>query len=108
MLSGHRHQVQQGLQHRRWRASAAFLGARGSRRMEAAKIVSTLSQQVLDIHIRLREIDRDLLVWQRGNDVARRLMTIPALGQSERRHLPHRSPTHISFARGGSSPPGWD
>jgi len=76
--------------------------------MEAAKIVSTLSQQVLDIHIRLREIDRDLLVWQRGNDVARRLMTIPALDQSARRHLPHRSPTHISFARGGSSPPGWD
>jgi len=48
--------------------------------MEAAKIVSTLSQQVLDIHIRLREIDRDLLVWQRGNDVARRLITIPGIG----------------------------
>ena len=48
--------------------------------MEAAKIVSTLSQQALDIHIRLREIDRDLLVWQRGNDVARRLMTIPGIG----------------------------
>src|ERR1700752_4275694 len=48
--------------------------------MEAAKIVSTLSQQELDIHIRLREIDRDLLVWQRGNDVARRLMTIPGIG----------------------------
>src|ERR1700752_1533660 len=48
--------------------------------MEAAKIVSTLSQQALDIHIRLREIDRDLLVWQRGNDVARRLMAIPGIG----------------------------
>jgi transposase len=48
--------------------------------MEAAKIVGTLSQQALDIHIRLREIDRDLLVWQRGNDVARRLMTIPGIG----------------------------
>ena len=48
--------------------------------MEAAKMVSTLSQQALDIHIRLREIDRDLLVWQRGNDVARRLMTIPGIG----------------------------
>ena len=48
--------------------------------MEAARIVSTLSQQALDIHIRLREIDRDLLVWQRGNDVARRLMTIPGIG----------------------------
>jgi transposase len=31
--------------------------------MEAAKIIGTLSQQALDIHIRLREIDHDLLVW---------------------------------------------
>ena len=48
--------------------------------MEAAKIVSTLSRQALDIHIQLRQIDRDLLVWQRGNDVSRRLMTIPGIG----------------------------
>lgn len=48
--------------------------------IEAAKIVSTLSQQALDIHVRLREIDRDLLVWQRNNDVARRLVTIPGIG----------------------------
>ena len=48
--------------------------------MEVAKIVSTLSQQALDIHVRLRQIDGDLLVWQRGNDVARRLMTIPGIG----------------------------
>ena len=48
--------------------------------IEAAKMVGMLSQQALDIHARLREIDRDLLVWQRGNDVARRLMTIPGIG----------------------------
>jgi transposase len=48
--------------------------------IEAAKIVGTLSRQALDIHLRLRQIDRDLLVWQRGNDVARRLMTIPGIG----------------------------
>ena len=48
--------------------------------IEAAKIVGTLSQQALDIHVRLRQIDRDLLVWQRGNDVAWRLMTIPGIG----------------------------
>ena len=48
--------------------------------LEAAKIVGTLSQQALDIHVRLRQIDRDLLVWQRGNDVARRLMSIPGIG----------------------------
>ena len=46
--------------------------------IEAAKIVVT--QQALEIHVRLRAIDRDLLVWQRGNDVARRLMTIPGIG----------------------------
>ncbi len=47
---------------------------------EAVKIIGTLSQQALDVHVRLREIDRDLLVWQRSSDVARRLMTIPGIG----------------------------
>jgi transposase len=47
---------------------------------EAAKIVGTLSQQALDTHVRLREIDRDLAVWLRGNDVAQRLMSIPGIG----------------------------
>ena len=47
---------------------------------EAAKVVGTLSQQALDTHVRLREIDRDLAVWLRGNEVARRLMTIPGIG----------------------------
>lgn len=48
--------------------------------MEAAKIVAILSQQALDIHVRLREIDRDLAVCLRGNEVARRLMAIPGIG----------------------------
>ena len=48
--------------------------------MEAAKIVGTLSEQALELHARLRAIDRDLLVWQRGSDVACRLMTIPGIG----------------------------
>jgi transposase len=48
--------------------------------IEAAKIVATLSGQALDTHVRLREIDRDLAVCLRGNDVARRLMTIPGIG----------------------------
>src|SRR6202047_1293726 len=48
--------------------------------IEAAKIVGTLSEQALDTHVRLREIDRDLLVWLRRNDVARRLTTIPGIG----------------------------
>jgi transposase len=48
--------------------------------IEAAKILGTLSQQVLTTHVRLREIDRDLAVWLRGNEAARRLMTIPGIG----------------------------
>ena len=48
--------------------------------IEAAKIVGTLSQQALDTHVRLREIDRGLVVSLRRSDVARRLMTIPGIG----------------------------
>ena len=47
---------------------------------EAGKILATLSQQALDLHLRVRQIDRDLLVWQRDNEVAKRLMTIPGIG----------------------------
>src|ERR1700731_2173357 len=48
--------------------------------IQAPKIVTPLAQQALDIHVRPREIDRDLAVCLRGNDVARRLMTIPGIG----------------------------
>ena len=44
--------------------------------IEVTKIVATLSQQALDTDVRIRQIDRDLLVWLRSNDVARRLTTI--------------------------------
>jgi transposase len=37
---------------------------------EAAKIAGRLSQQALDTHAQLREIDLDLLAWQRTNDTA--------------------------------------
>lgn len=47
---------------------------------EAAKVISTLAQQTLEIHLRLRKIDRDVLQWQRTNNVARRLATIPGIG----------------------------
>jgi transposase len=47
---------------------------------EAAKVIAMLCRQVLDLHLRLREIDRDILAWQRANDVARRLATIPGIG----------------------------
>jgi transposase len=47
---------------------------------EAAKIVWRLSQQALDTHAQCREIDLDLLAWQKTNDTARRLMSIPGIG----------------------------
>ena len=76
--------------------------------VEAAKIVGTLSQQALDTHMRLREIDRDLLVWLRSNDVARRLTTIPGIGPVGATALAASVTDRISSARGGSSLPGWD
>jgi transposase len=39
-----------------------------------------LSQQALDTHAQCREIDLDLLAWQRTNDTARRLMSVPGIG----------------------------
>jgi transposase len=47
---------------------------------EALRIVERLAQQALDVHAQVREIERDLLAWQRGNDLATRLMTIPGIG----------------------------
>ena len=47
---------------------------------EAAKIAGRLSQQALDTHVQLWEIDLDLLAWQRANETARRLTSIPGIG----------------------------
>lgn len=46
----------------------------------AAKIIFTLSQQALDTHAHVREIDRALAALQRNDDMARRLATIPGIG----------------------------
>ena len=47
---------------------------------EAVTIVWRLSQQALDTHAQCREIDLDLLAWQKTNDTARRLMSLPGIG----------------------------
>ena len=47
---------------------------------DAIKVVARLSQQALDAHAQLREIERDLLAWQRKSDLATRLLTIPGIG----------------------------
>ena len=46
----------------------------------AAKIIFALSQQALDTHSHVREIDRALAALQRSDDMARRLATIPGIG----------------------------
>ncbi len=46
----------------------------------AVRMVGMLSQQALDTHAQLREIDRDLPALQRTDDVTRRLATIPGIG----------------------------
>jgi len=45
-----------------------------------AKVIAALSQQVLDLQVKLRELERELLVWHRSSDVAKRLATIPGIG----------------------------
>jgi transposase len=47
---------------------------------EGVRAVGRLSQQALDVHAQLREIERDLLAWQRQSALASRLMTIPGIG----------------------------
>ena len=47
---------------------------------EGVRVVGRLSQQALDVHAQVREIERDLLAWQRKSELASRLMTIPGIG----------------------------
>jgi transposase len=46
----------------------------------AAKVIAGLARQVLDLQARLNEIERELQVWHRSNDIAKRLSTIPGIG----------------------------
>ena len=46
----------------------------------AAKIMISLAQQVRDLQARIGDLEKDLMVWFRGNKIARRLETIPGIG----------------------------
>ncbi len=46
----------------------------------AAKIMIALAEQIRDLQARLRDLDKDLMAWFRGSEVARRLETIPGIG----------------------------
>ena len=46
----------------------------------AIKVLKALAEQVRDLQARLGDLDRELMEWFRGNEVARRLETIPGIG----------------------------
>ena len=47
---------------------------------EATDAVRSLSAHLLDCHEKIRDFDRAILKWHRGNDVSRRLASIPGIG----------------------------
>ena len=46
----------------------------------ANKVLIALAQQVCDLQVRIQDLDIMLMTWFRGNEVARRLETIPGIG----------------------------
>lgn len=46
----------------------------------ATRVIELLAQQALELHARLRELDRRIEAIQRSDEVARRLATIPGVG----------------------------
>ncbi|WP_380879984.1 IS110 family transposase [Sphingomonas sp. DBB INV C78] len=47
---------------------------------QATEVIAMLARQALEIHVRLRDLDRRLDALQRSDAVARRLATIPGIG----------------------------
>jgi len=72
--------IQEGLERALLMARQVVEGATPDVPEAAVKIVGMLSQQALDTHAQLREIDRALFALQRTDDMARRLATIPGIG----------------------------
>ncbi len=46
----------------------------------AAKVVHALAEQVHDVQSRIQVLEQELALWFRGNEVAKRLKTIPGIG----------------------------
>ena len=72
--------IPQGINRALEKARAIVDGEAPDVPLDAVCVVERLSQQALDIHAQVREIERDLIAWQRKSDVATRLMTIPGIG----------------------------
>ena len=46
----------------------------------AIKVLTALAEQVRDLQARIGALDKELMAWFRGNQVARRLETVPGIG----------------------------
>jgi transposase len=46
----------------------------------AAKVVLALAEQLHDVQSRIQVLEQELALWFRGNEVAKRLITIPGIG----------------------------
>ena len=46
----------------------------------AAKVIRLLAEQLGDLQTRIRELEKELMAWFRGNAVARRLESVPGIG----------------------------
>ena len=46
----------------------------------AARVMVVLAEQVRDLQVRLRDLEKDLRAWSRGNVVVKRLTTVPGIG----------------------------
>ena len=72
--------IPQGLERALLMARRVVAGETPDVPVVAIRVIVTLSQQALDTHAQLREIDRALVALQRTDEVARRLATIPGIG----------------------------
>jgi transposase len=46
----------------------------------AAKVIGALAEQALEGQARIRQLERDLMVWYRSSELARRIATVPGVG----------------------------
>jgi transposase len=46
----------------------------------AVDVVASLSRHLLDCHEKVLDFERNIIRWHRGNDVSRRLASIPGIG----------------------------
>jgi transposase len=72
--------IPQGLERALLMARQVVDGAAPDVSAVAVRIIGMLSQQALDAHGQLREIDRSVVALLRTDDVARRLTSIPGIG----------------------------